>query len=132
MNRLALLLALPAMIACVPPGAHLNGTKWTITRIDRTPAVSNWARLEFLSERISATAGCNGLGGEWKAKGNRLETGPFMSTQMYCEGLMEQEAALSRLLEAKPTFDLSGNRLTLTGGGHSAEMVRSTGPSRPR
>jgi heat shock protein HslJ len=126
MNKLALLLALPAILACAPPpGARLVGSKWTIARIDGAPAVSDRARMEFLPGRISATVGCNGLGGEWKVRGDRLETGPFMSTQMYCEGLMEQEAALSRLFEAKPAFTLSGNRLTLTGGGHTAELVRA-------
>lgn len=126
MKKLAFLLALPVIVACAPPpGARLAGTSWAIEKIDGTAPVSNRARLAFETGRISATAGCNGLGGEWKAKGNRIETGPFMSTQMFCDGLMEQERALAGLLEAKPTFVLAGNRLTLTGGGHSAELVRS-------
>lgn len=126
MKKFALLLALPAILACAPPpGAALSGTRWTIAKIDGAPAVSNRARLEFEPNRISATVGCNGLGGEWKVRGNRIESGPFMSTQMYCDGVMEQETALTRLLEAKPSFVRSGNRLILTGGGHTAEMVRA-------
>jgi heat shock protein HslJ len=126
MNKLTLLLALPTMLACAPPpGAQLVGSKWTILRIDGTAAVSNQARLEFLPDRISASVGCNGMGGDWKTKGNRIETGPFISTQMYCDGLMDQEAALGALFAAKPTFALQGNRLTLTGGGHTVELARA-------
>lgn len=126
MNKLALLLALPAILACAtPPGTQLMGTAWTISKIDGAPAVSDQARMEFLPDQISASVGCNGMGGTWKAKGNRLETGPFMSTQMFCDGLMDQESALSALITAKPTFALRGNSLTLRGGGHSAELVRA-------
>lgn len=127
MKRLALLLAAPALLACVPPphGAGLAGSKWTFTAIDGAAPVSDRARLEFLPDRISATVGCNGLGGEWRARNGRLETGPFMSTQMYCDGVMDQEAAIARLLGARPAYTLSGNRLTLRGGGHSAELVRA-------
>lgn len=126
MKKLALLLALPVILACAqPPGTQLIGSKWTIARIDGAPAVSDRAQMEFLPERISATVGCNGMGGAWKAKGNRLVTGPFVSTQMYCDGLMDQESALNALFGAKPSFALRGNRLTLTGGGHTVELVRA-------
>jgi heat shock protein HslJ len=126
MKKLTLVLALPAILACAPaPGGQLLGSKWTISTIDGAPAVSARARMEFLPGRISATVGCNGMGGAWKARGNRLETGPFVSTQMYCDGLMDQEMALSALFEAKPTFTLQGNRLTLNGGGHRVELARA-------
>lgn len=128
MKTFAALLALPLLLGCATPpepGAGLAGSKWTFTAIDGAAPKSDRARLEFLPDRISASAGCNGLGGEYTIKDGRLMTGPFMSTMMYCDGLMEQERALSQLLEAKPSHTLTGNRLVLQGGGHKAELVRA-------
>lgn len=125
MKNLALLLAMPALIACAsPPGTQLSGTRWIIAQIDGSPAVSDRARLEFHSDRISATVGCNGLGGEWQVRGNRIVSGPWISTQMYCDGVMEQEQAVASLFGANPNFELSGNRLTLIGGGHTLVLTR--------
>ena len=134
------LLALaPALLiaACAPAGTAstpapaavtaeaLTGSNWTITRIDDAPAKSPRAALRFDKDRISMTAGCNGMGGAWKLDGNRLTGGPFMSTMMYCDGLMDQERALSQLLEGKPEVLRDGDRLTLRSASHSAVLVRA-------
>lgn len=134
------LLALaPALLiaACAPAGtastpapasvtaAALIGSNWTIARIDDAPANSARAALQFDKDRISMTAGCNGMGGTWKLDGSRLTGGPFMSTMMYCDGLMEQERALSQLLEGKPEVLRDGNQLTLRSASHSAVLVRA-------
>lgn len=121
------LLALFALAACATsPGTEqqLGPSKWTIVSIDAAAPVSSRASVEFRPDRISATAGCNGLGGTWEAKDGHLITGPFMSTMMFCEGVMEQERALAGLFESKPAFALSGDRLVLEGGGHKVELRR--------
>lgn len=128
MKKLLALLALPLLAACATvSGASesLVGSKWTFTAIDGGAPQSPRAAVEFLPNRISATAGCNGLGGNYTVKGNQLITGPIVSTMMYCNGLMDQERALAALLEAKPTYTLSGDRLVLQGGGHRAELSRA-------
>jgi heat shock protein HslJ len=127
MTNKALLIALPFLAACAHPvatSADLTGSQWRFVSIDGAAPASDKARLEFLRDRISASAGCNGLGGAWEAKGGRLVTGPFISTMMYCDGLIEQERALGALFEAKPSYALQGDRLTLEGGGHRAELHR--------
>ena len=121
------LLALALLGACATapvPKQQLGPSKWRIVSIDAVAPVSPRASVEFLPDRISATAGCNGLGGEWSTMDGHLITGPFMSTQMYCDGLMEQERALSALFESKPAFVLRGERLVLEGGGHKVELRR--------
>lgn len=110
--------------AGVPRPAVLTNTNWKIARIDGKAPASPRAALRFLPGRISATAGCNGLGGDWRIEDGKLVGGPFVSTMMYCEGLMDQERALSDLLAGTPTLDLKGNRLVLRSLGHSAELVR--------
>jgi len=122
----ALALTLMSGCATVPPAeADLDGTRWTIVSIDGAAPKSPKAAVEFAPDRISATAGCNGLGGSWEAKDGKLITGPFVSTMMFCEGLMEDERALSQLFNAKPSYTASDARLTLTGGGHTVELRRA-------
>ncbi len=104
----------------------LNGTKWTITSIDGAPPVSEKAKAEFQDGRIGISAGCNGIGGRFTLEGDRISGGPYISTQMFCDGLMEQERALSQLLEEKPQATLAGDSLTLKSANHSAELKKSS------
>lgn len=121
-------LAISLLSGCAtvtPAGADLTGTRWSIVSIDGAAPKSPKAAVEFMPDRISATAGCNGLGGDWEARDGRLITGPFVSTMMFCDGLMEQERALGALFEAKPSYAVTAARLTLTGGGHTVELRRA-------
>ena len=113
-----------------PPLPELANSHWRFERIDGAAPVSPRAHLEFKPDRISATVGCNGLGGDWRIDGSRIVTGPFMSTRMFCEGLMEQERAVSDLLSASPGWKLAENRLELDGAGHRAVLVRVSPPRR--
>lgn len=134
MNRFAKLaalsmLAVPLLAACTTMSSagapQLTGTEWRFVSIDGAAPVSDKAQLGFMADRISATAGCNGMGGNWSMDGDTLIGGPYASTMMFCEGLMEQERAIGQLLEEKPTVALAGNRLTLTSATHKAELVRA-------
>jgi len=122
------LFALPLLAACATTAgasAKLSGSSWAFTAIDGAAPKSDRARLEFGPDRISATVGCNGLGGDYAIENGRVQAGPFMSTMMFCEGLMEQERAVAKLLESKPTITFSAGKLVLEGGGHRAEFTRS-------
>jgi heat shock protein HslJ len=106
---------------------RLSGTAWAFTAIDGyAPVRPERATMSFTDDRLSATVGCNGMGGDWRIDAeNRLIGGPYMSTRMFCEGLMEQEQAIGALLAANPTVTVAGNRMTLTAPGHSAELRRA-------
>lgn len=115
-----------ALAACMTPGAEapsLEGTSWRFTLIDGAAPVSPTTSLQF-GERLNANAGCNGLSGPWSVEEGRLVAGPLIATRMFCEGKMEQEAAVSALLSGNPTVKLDGGTLTLTASGHSAELAR--------
>ncbi len=132
MKHLLPLAALALLGACATTGSSvasgLENTSWRFERIDGAAPASERARLEFGAERISATVGCNGLGGDWQIDGNRIVTGPFLSTRMFCEGLMEQERSVSELLSASPGWRLDGGRLHIEGGGHRAVLIRVSPP----
>lgn len=108
----SLALATP-VAARTPQPAHLVDTAWTVVQINDQQPKSTRAEIRFKPGRVSATAGCNGLGGTWQIRQGRLHGGPFLSTMMYCEGLMEDERAMADVLGGKPRIDVTGGILTL-------------------
>lgn len=53
-------------------------------------------------DQLSASVGCNTLGGGVLVDGDTLTLdGPLISTMMYCEGLMDAEAALAAVLQGE-------------------------------
>jgi heat shock protein HslJ len=128
MIKAALLLALPLTMACLPPPAIAPGvldkTAWHFTSIDGKAPIGKDARLTFSDGRVGANVGCNGLGSDFRVVGRRLMTGPVIGTQMFCEGVMDQERAVSQLLSAQPVVTLRGGVMMLEGNGHKAELRR--------
>ena len=92
--------------------------------IDGQTPVSGRAALTINAKSLSADAGCNGMGGDLTIEPGRLMTGPIISTMMFCDGVMEQEKAVSALLGASPQYKVEGDSLTLTAPGHSAKLAR--------
>lgn len=127
MNRIALI-AVPALLSACAGTLHAAPdqalTKWTFVSIDGKAPVSDKAELSIYRDRIGATVGCNGMGGDLEVVPGRLKVGPVVSTQMYCEGLMEQERAVAELLGASPAFFIEGNRMAIHSDKHIAELVK--------
>ena len=123
----AALMVLPLLASCSTAGdaaIQLAGSKWAFVSIDGQPAVSSRAILTIDAKRISANVGCNGLGGDLKIAGDRLITESIIGTMMYCDGVMVQERQVGELLRQAPRYRVTGNKLTLTAPGHSAELTR--------
>ena len=120
-------LAAPLLAACTTAGAApgvIAGTSWSFVLIDGQKPVSSRAALTINAKSLSADAGCNGMGGDLIIEPGRLLTGPIISTMMFCDGVMEQEQAVSALLGGSPRYKVLGDTLTLTGPGHSAKLAR--------
>jgi heat shock protein HslJ len=120
-------LAVPLLAACTTAGAApgtIAGSSWSFVLIDGQKPVSSRAALTIEAKSLSADAGCNGMGGDLTIEPERLVTGPIISTMMYCDGVMEQEKAVSALLGASPHYKVEGDTLTLTAPGHSAKLAR--------
>jgi len=114
----------PASPATTPASA-LADTRWAFTSIDGAPPLSERAEIRFEANRISATVGCNGMGGTWQLENGRLIGGPYMSTKMWCEGLMDQEQAVGALLGENPQVTVEGNALILQSATRRAELRRT-------
>jgi heat shock protein HslJ len=71
--------------------------------------------LHFEDGRLDGTAGCNGYFGDYQLAGDSLTVGTLGSTEMWCEGLMDQESAYLNLLRAVETAAREGDSLILTG-----------------
>jgi heat shock protein HslJ len=127
MHQRIVLLALPLLAACATAGASavkIEGSTWSFVAIDGKAPVSSKARLTIGTDRIGANVGCNGLGGDLKVEHDRLVVGPVISTEMFCDGVMDQERAVGALLGASPHFEIRDGTLHLEGGGHSADLTR--------
>jgi heat shock protein HslJ len=111
------------MTSTTAEAPSLDGTNWRFTSIDGAAPVASTTSLQF-GARLNANAGCNGLSGAWREEGGRLIAGPLIATRKFCEGMMEQEAAVSALLSGSPAISQQGDTLTLTSSDHSAELTR--------
>lgn len=73
-------------------------------------------RVEFRDGTLSASAGCNLLGGAYRIDGDTLRMdGGLSMTEMGCEeALMDQDTRFADLLMAGPTVALDGDTLVLS------------------
>lgn len=120
-------LTAPLLASCTTAGASpktITGTTWSFVSIDGQKPISSKAAITIQADSLSASAGCNGMGSNLAITPDRLMVGPVISTQMYCDGVMEQEHAVAKLLGASPSYKVSGDTLTLTSSDHSAKLVR--------
>ncbi len=119
-------LALPLLLAACATASgaptRLQPGAWRFVLIDGQKPVSGTTRLVIAKDRISANLGCNGLGGKLTITGDRLEVGPLVSTQMWCDGVMEQERAVAQLLSASPEYQIDPGKLLINSGVHVAEL----------
>jgi putative lipoprotein len=102
------------------PSASLIGA-WTLTSFgtvdSQTPALSDVEAGVTFSEdgTLTGDSGCNGFGGNYTVQGNQITFSEIVSTLMLCdEPIMEQEEAVYQVLTDTASFQIEGNRLTLT------------------
>lgn len=80
--------------------------------------------LSFQATSISASAGCNQLGGTMSIDSGTLVVGDMMQTEMGCEAaLMEQDTWLGSLLQDRPTLSLDGDTLSVTSADSTVVLV---------
>ena len=124
MKRLLLLFAALALTACSSAGgasgtpATIDGHTYLSTGIagaDLVPGTQ--VRLAFMDGSLSASAGCNIMGGTYSIDGDRLATTQLSMTEMGCdEQRARQDEWLAGFLSSTVTLALDGATLTLTDG----------------
>lgn len=70
--------------------------------------------IEFTADgQVNGSAGCNNYFGSFSLDSDSLITGPIGSTQMWCEGFMDQESAFLQALQAATGLTVSETELSV-------------------
>jgi heat shock protein HslJ len=103
-------------VTSASPG--IDGRTFLSTSVDGKVLVAGTQiRVSFKKGQVSASAGCNSMGGAYRLDGNRLVTDQLATTDMGCQAdLMAQDQWVAALLNGA-TLALDGNSLTMTGNG---------------
>ncbi len=126
MKRL-FLLALPFALlaaACSSGGSDAQPTDnaWQATGITTadgaltTPVDAAAPTLALADGTASGNASCNEYSGSYELDGSSISFGPMISTQMFCDGVMDQEAAYLAALASVDGWSIDGDTLELTSG----------------
>jgi heat shock protein HslJ len=70
----------------------------------------------FDGEQVAGSAGCNNYFGAYTTDGDAISIGPLASTQMFCEGAMDQEIAYLTAMQTADSYEISGDTLELKQG----------------
>jgi heat shock protein HslJ len=102
-------------------GQGLEDRTWVVQEmnIDGTmtaPADGVVSYAVFEDGTVTGGAGCNNYNGSYEVDGSSMAIGPLASTQMFCEGAMDQEFAYLTLLGSVDSYKVSGNDLALASG----------------
>lgn len=82
---------------------------------ERTLVEGTRISLRFGDGGVSASAGCNSLGGDYSIEGSTLVVGPMGMTEIGCDPERHaQDDFVAALLAASPGITLDGDDLTLT------------------
>jgi heat shock protein HslJ len=113
-------------------GGQLEGPTWVVEHltVDGTqthPVEGSSLTATFDGDNVSGLAGCNSFSGGFTTDGNDIEIGPLASTMVFCDGLMDQEAAYLTLLQSAETYSVDGSTLTLEIGGSAVIEFSDSG-----
>lgn len=111
----------------VLPPASLDRTNWRILSINGRDVVGDRsATLRFAQGRVTGSAGCNQISGNFLSDGNRLTVSQTVSTRMACDGsAMLQESALLQIFRQSMAIRFAPNgRMILTAGESSVVLER--------
>ena len=117
-----------------PTGQGLEGRTFLSTGAQgRALVAGSTVRLAFQDGQVSASAGCNSMGGPYRIDGDRLVAGQLATTEMACDpALMEQDRWLADLLGGA-TIALDGDTLDAHQGDHRLTLLdrEVADPDRP-
>lgn len=120
MKRLILfVIAISLLSACsASPAVDVTGAWALVAYGDKAEPISAIEQVDsfikFADGQVTGNVGCNSFGGLYQLKGKTIIFEPIMSTEMYCERTMEQEAGVLAALRGSVTVELEGDLLTLT------------------
>ena len=113
--------------ACAGGSSAVIEGEWKLVSYNQISAQPNVeTTIEFADGQLSGNVGCNHFSGEYKVKGDVIEFGPIMTTEMFCEAVADQESGTYGVLQGNAGFALNGDILTITSadGGMSITLER--------
>jgi heat shock protein HslJ len=122
MKWLSMLLALALSACAAISGPTLDGTKWLSTSAtedgaDRPLVDGTRISLRFADGQLTASAGCNTIGGAYRIDGDVLVFEGGAMTEMGCDDERHaQDEWLVAFLGSRPTIAQEADKLTLTSG----------------
>jgi heat shock protein HslJ len=97
---------------------QLIGTDWNLVEWEGMTILADAVpTLAFDENGLGGTTGCNNYFGSFTVDGAAITIGEVGMTEMWCEGVMEQEQAFVRVLQTAESFTLENQTLTI----HTAE-----------
>ena len=127
---LAALCAAGALVAAAcassAPQTELTGTRWTVATIGGQASVSPAPTIEFASDRIAGSGGCNRYFGTYSAADGALSVSEIGATEMACApDVMAREAAFFAALSATRSYSRLGDTLLLSDGSGGTITLRA-------
>jgi polar amino acid transport system substrate-binding protein len=101
------------------PADPLTGTQWQVRSYFNPAEAGGMASpmggvqltAEFQDGNVGGFAGCNTYNASYTVDGDSLSIGEAASTMMFCEGLMDQEAAFLAAMQSASSFELETGQL---------------------
>jgi len=117
------LLVLSAIIltACGTTTATFEDIEWVLESYGEKgnlkPALENsepTAEFDSAEGRVTGSTGCNNYFGSYEINKDNLSIGPTGHTEMWCEGLMEQEQEYLTILQAAESYQITDGKLEIS------------------
>jgi len=113
---------LGTMLSACSTAESLDGTSWAMTSLrdsqgnltDILP--DTIVTANFQSDQVSGNVTCNNYSGTYQSTGNTIKIGPLATTLRECvgpDGIMEQEAAFLKAMEAAAQYEIKGDTLEM-------------------
>jgi heat shock protein HslJ len=123
-----------ALLAYGPGGAAtLTGPAWEVTGINNgkqavaSPIVGSTVTATFGADgTVSGSAGCNSYSASYTLTGDTLKVGPAAATRKLCDspdGVMDQEAAFLKALEASVSVESDSHGMTLRDASGATQLT---------
>lgn len=93
----------------------LEGQEWKLVSIDHKKITSDRAFLVFDGGKVHGKAFCNSINSGYELMGdNQLTFDPFISTKMYCDGVMDLESQMITNLQNVKRYEIKNRMLYLS------------------
>ena len=73
-------------------------------------------KFDSAEGQVTGSTGCNHYFGAYEINKDKLSIGPMAQTEMWCEGLMDQEQECLTILQAAESYQITGGKLEISSG----------------